>query len=122
MGLNLTRDDNALLSPEHMETSLRAACRWLTDRAQMKTERLTEEKNSKNHIYQNWKGAMKGEYSASFRQWDFYCPMWHTGQAVKALVRAYRLTGDETYLNAAREGSHFIYRYQIWEQKIRLTD
>lgn len=116
MGLNLSRDDEALLSPEHMEMSLNAACHWLTEKAQMKTEYLTDEKNTKEHIYRNWKGAIKGEYTASVRQWDFYCPVWHTGQAVKALVLAYRLTGREEYLDGAREGSRFIYRYQIWDE------
>ncbi|MBS6643122.1 MAG: glycoside hydrolase family 88 protein [Clostridiaceae bacterium] len=116
MGLNLSRNDTVLLSPEHMDVSLNAACHWLTDKAQMKTERLTHEKNSKEHNYKNWKGAIKGEYSAFARQWDFYCPVWHTGQAVKALVQAYRLTEREEYLKAAREGSRFIYRHQVWEK------
>ncbi len=35
-----------------------------------------------------WRGAVRGEYNAATREWGCLCPIWHTGQAVKALVLA----------------------------------
>ena len=35
-----------------------------------------------------WRGAVRGEYRAATREWGCLCPIWHTGQAVKALALA----------------------------------
>lgn len=36
----------------------------------------------------NWHGAIRGEYQVATREWDSFCPIWHTGQAAKALSMA----------------------------------
>lgn len=93
--------------------SLVSACTWLTDIAQVKTDNLESEKNSGNLQHQYWKGTIRGEYNAAVREWDFYCPVWHTGQAVKALVKAYKILNDPRLLKAAESGAGFIGRQRI---------
>jgi hypothetical protein len=46
-------------------------------------------------------GAMRGEYDTKNRQWSFYGPFWHTGQAIRTLLLAYKMTGNEKYLEHA---------------------
>jgi hypothetical protein len=89
------------------------ACSWMTDVAQIRDEHLTVEKNTHDLRIESWKGALRGEYSAADRQWDFFCPVWHTGQAIKALVLAYRLTGEASLLEHARLGAHFLQSQRV---------
>lgn len=85
-----------------------AACDWMTRVAQMKSDTLSAEHNSHKLEHQHWRGALRGEYRASTREWDFFCPMWHTGQAIKALVWAARALNRPDLLDAARLGAEFI--------------
>jgi len=85
-----------------------AACEWMTNVAQMKADQLAGEHNSHKLEHQHWRGALRGEYRASTRQWDFFCPVWHTGQAVKALVWAAEALNRPDFLDAARLGAEFI--------------
>jgi hypothetical protein len=73
-----------------LRESLRAALFWLGDRAQVQDE---AEPVEKRHHQLSWKGAIKGEYSAALRKWHFFCPVWHTGQAVKAFTLGYQDLG-----------------------------
>ncbi len=93
---------------EALKRSLRLACSWITDVAQMKSDHLTVEKNPHHLPYQHWRGAIRGEYSAAARQWSFFGPIWHTGQAIKALVFAYQVLGDPSLLKSAELGAEFI--------------
>lgn len=93
-----------------------SACDWITSVAQMKTENLSGEQNSHKLEHENWRGALRGEYRASTRQWDFFCPVWHTGQAVKALVWAAQALNRHDLLNAARLGAEFIGSARIADQ------
>jgi hypothetical protein len=90
---------------------LALACRWLTDVAQVKNEELYPTETRVHH-HKTWSGAMRGEYRVSSREWGFFCPVWHTGQAVKALVMASELVGDFA-LDAARAGGDFILRQVV---------
>ena len=85
-----------------------AACEWMGNVAQMKTDALTVEHNSFKLPHRHWRGALRGEYRASTRQWDFYGPVWHTGQAIKSLVWASQALNRPELLNAARLGAEFI--------------
>ncbi len=96
--------------------SIKLACDWLADIAQVKTDKLTIENNEKGFKYDSWKGAIRGEYNCGKKQWGFFCPVWHTGQAVKALVKAYKLTGEEKYLQSAKLGAAFITNAQIYDK------
>jgi len=91
-----------------LEVALRRACAWLTDVAQIKGETLTVEKNTPRHRYASWRGAIRGEYSSDRREWDFFAPVWHTGQAIKALVLASRALGDASLLGPAELAASFI--------------
>ena len=103
------------LARAEVEDALRNACDWLVDVAQVKTRELTVEVNSMKHPYADWRGAIRGEYSAAKREWSFFCPIWHTGQAVKALMMASRVLKDSRYVDAARLGGMFITDKQVWD-------
>ncbi|OGV83633.1 MAG: hypothetical protein A3K19_07640 [Lentisphaerae bacterium RIFOXYB12_FULL_65_16] len=103
------------LSHDELKTALRLACDWLVDVAQVATRELTVEKNSMRHPYSDWRGAIRGEYSAATRQWDFFCPVWHTGQAVKALLGAAQSLNEPRYRQAADAGAAFILDKQVWD-------
>jgi hypothetical protein len=96
------------IDKNELQDAMLLACRWLTEIAQVKTETIPDEDNTRNHRHHNWRGAIRGEYSVAERQWGFFCPIWHTGQAVKALVAAYRVTGEKQLLASARSGASFI--------------
>ena len=113
--ISTTREYPAI-QPEVLRDSLRLACSWLTDRSQKQEDQLNGEANSHGFTYAHWRGAFRGEYRAATRSWDFFCPVWHGGQAVKALVLAHRLFGDEQLLAAARLGADFILDKQIQDR------
>ncbi|MCC7352080.1 MAG: hypothetical protein IT446_16085 [Phycisphaerales bacterium] len=102
----------------HLESALDHACRWLVEVAQVRTDGLTVEYNTYDFDYRNWRGAIRGEYWVAFHQWGFFCPVWHTGQAVKALLLAHQvnpsLSGcNPDLLSAATAGADFILNQQV---------
>ena len=103
----------ASIGRDHLESAVRSACAWLTDIAQMKTERPDKtELGGINFPYANWKGAMRSEYRVH-GTWSFYGPVWHTGQAVKALALAYSYFQEPSMLAGARLGAEFLHNQQI---------
>ena len=96
---------------EHLK-SLRLACRWLIERATVRSEALPTQENIYDYPYRNWRGALR-EYDARARKWQVFGPLWHTGQAVKALVMAFRVTGDRNLLDAAIRSADFVLHTQI---------
>ncbi|HWB53225.1 MAG TPA: hypothetical protein VG722_03500 [Tepidisphaeraceae bacterium] len=97
-----------------LTNAMSLATQWLLDKSQVQTQRLGEnDGNSKGHPYTNWRGAFRGEYSAAKREWNFVCPIWHGGQAIKTLVAAYEVAGGPHLLNAARLGADFLLRNQL---------
>jgi hypothetical protein len=55
-------------------------------------------------------GAVRNEYDTKTRTWYLNGPVWHTGQAIRAVLIAHRRTGDSTLLAAAREMGNFVVR------------
>ena len=96
-----------------LKLALSRACQWLVNVSLVRTDQLTAERNSHQFPYDNWRGAFRGEYSAATRTWDFFCPIWHGGQAVKALVLAHRVLPEQDLLAPAMEGAGFILRHQV---------
>jgi len=96
------------LDRDALRSAVSAACNWIRDVAQMKSDTLAGEMNSHKLEHRHWRGALRGEYRASTRQWDFFCPVWHTGQAVKALVWASQALNRPDLLQAARLGAEFM--------------
>lgn len=96
-----------------LKSSCLLAGKWLTDVCQVSEDHLPAGQNPRelNHTY--WKGACRGEYFVSSKEWSFFCPVWHTGQAIKSLVYLYLLDGDEHWLDAAKRGAGFILQAQV---------
>jgi hypothetical protein len=67
---------------------LKRACLWMGEKSQVKNDDEITEAQKTRFNYKTWNGALKGEYLAKDKEWDFFCPIWHTGQAVKAFVMA----------------------------------
>ena len=107
---------NKTLDTAHMSRAVAQACDWLADVSQIKTDRLPED-TTDSHAYaaDSWKGSIRGHYLPATGQWSSLCPVWHTGQAVKALLLAGRHLEAERYLNAAREGGCYILDKQVWD-------
>ena len=66
-----------------LRNALALALEWLTGTAMIRDEAAAD--FPRRYAYRRWRGAVRSEYSAAKRQWDMFCPVWHTGQAVKAL-------------------------------------
>jgi hypothetical protein len=99
-----------------LASAVSAACDWITGVAQVKMDSLSREHNSHKLEHRHWRGALRGEYRASTHQWDFFCPVWHTGQAVKALVWAAQALNRPDLLDAARLSAGFIGADRITDQ------
>jgi hypothetical protein len=100
------------LQEEHSRTALidsvRHATTWLTQIAQVQDASIPSDINPRRLAHRCWRGAIRGDYSVATRQWGFFCPVWHTGQAIKSLCQASAVLEDETLLDAARLGADFI--------------
>lgn len=60
-------------------------------------------------------GKSRCDYNIILGEWFEYEPPWHTGQIIFALVEAYRLTGNNEYLDAARKAGD-------WWISLEITD
>ena len=110
----------AILNKGKLKNRILLACDWLSDIAIKKEEKLTTERNPKNLEQLHWKGAIKNEYIVATKEWQFYGPIWHSGQALKSLILASELDFVEDkkkYVNAAKEIATFIINNQIWDEK-----
>lgn len=92
------------------------ACRWLVDIAQVRESHLTDERHP-GFPYTDWRGAIRGEYNAASRQWAFFCPYWHTGQAIKGLLMFDRHIPSADWRKGARLGGDFMLRQHILDRE-----
>jgi len=102
------------LDPSSLREPLACACRWLTEIAQVKSEEALPNE-TRQHAHATWRGAIRGEYSLARQEWSFFCPVWHTGQAIKALVLAGEALGTDEFLSAARLGAGFLLANSVRE-------
>lgn len=58
-------------------------------------------------------GKSRCDYNLTEGKWYPYEVPWHTGQAVNALLAAYKATGNKAYLAAAKRGGDFWIRMEI---------
>lgn len=58
-------------------------------------------------------GKSKGDYNLIEGKWYPYEPAWHTGQIINALVDAYKITKNKTYLNYAKKAGDWWCRLLI---------
>jgi len=99
------------LDREKLLARLNLACRWLIDVAQVRNDADLAGVECK-HAHDSHVGAIRGEYRAAERRWGFACPVWHTGQAVKALALAAEHVGGDA-LDAAGRGAQFLLNQQL---------
>ncbi len=106
-----------------LQQRLLLALNWLTDVALKKEEQLTNETNPQKLEQKTYKGAIKNAYFVASKTWQFQAPVWHTAQAIKAMVAATKLEFADTsidkkkYLTTAEECASFILKNQIWDKK-----
>ena len=97
---------NKLVDTANLCTSLELAVKWLTEIAMVRAEDQID--FPKRLSYKRWRGAIRGEYSAAGKQWEMFCPMWHTGQAIKALCLAAKALNRPKLLDTAAFCAGFI--------------
>lgn len=94
--------------------ALDGAVEWLTKVATVRDNVPVGEKG-RQLSYSHWNGAIRGEYRVATREWNSFCPIWHTGQAVKALVLAAQALKRPELLQAARFSAEFILKNRVTE-------
>lgn len=99
---------------QRLETALIRAADWLVDCAQIRiaTAPFDDPQHYPHHSYI---GAMRTEYDTRTARWSINGPVFHTGQAVRSLLVAYRRTGDTRYLDGALLGGEFLLGQRIDE-------
>jgi len=101
--------------------ALIAGADWLADTAQIKDsdEKVIARPRAHGidrYPYTDVAGAMKTDYQPKRKQWWLFGTCWHTGQAIRALLKAYRLTDDNKYLESAVFAGEFLRRIQVMDQ------
>lgn len=96
-----------------LRAGVSSACEWLSNVARVETRNLIAAEDSQGMEYDDWRGAIRGEYSAARRQWSFFCPYWHSAQAAKALVWASRATNKPELVNDADKIGEFLLRNRV---------
>jgi len=102
------------MDTETLKERLRLAVRWLTQVAVVRENRPLGRKGAA-FGYAEWRGALRGEYSAADRSWDVFCPYWHTGQGIKALVAAAGALGEPGLLEEAEFCAGFLLANRVAE-------
>lgn len=94
-----------------VEQMLQDAARWLADKARI---RGPEDDVVDPHDYPvpdgGYLGAVRNEYDTKTGEWSLNGPVWHTGQAIRAVLIAHRHSADTTYLDAARAMGEYVLR------------
>jgi hypothetical protein len=98
---------------EMLIKGLELATFWLENTSIVKNENNSDESNC-GKMYISWKGAVR-EYNATTKKFVCFCPIWHTGQAVKALIMASRVLKRPDLLEDAKFSAEFIVRNRIAE-------
>jgi len=99
-----------------LEISLANAVNWLTEIATVKNNQPIGDHGAEMPIT-FWDGAIREKYHVAFKQWDCLCPIWHTGQAVKALVVAAEMLNKPELLEDAKFSAEFIMQNRIMDGK-----
>ena len=97
---------------EGLKSQIELAAQWLVQVATIRDNTPCGEKG-KSFGYSDWRGALRGEYKAADKIWDVFCPYWHTGQGIKALVMAADVLNDKTILEHAEFNAGFLLNNQI---------
>ena len=74
-----------------------------SDKEKQVLKALNETAGYISNVLINEEGFSRCDYNIPEGKWYEYEPPWHTGQAIYALLEAYQITGDESYLSKAKE-------------------
>lgn len=99
---------------KELKDTLLSALNWLSGPATVRDDKPVG-KLGEQFQYSSWNGAIRGEYY--HKQWNSFCPVWHTGQAVKAYVMAAKALRDDSWLEQAKYSADFILRQQLTDGK-----
>ena len=92
--------------------ALEHAAVWLRDTAQVHGPGQPFE-NPAGYPHADFTGAMRTEYDTKTRVWSTNGPVFHSGQAIRALLVARRRLADPSYLAAAVAAGEFLLRERI---------
>ncbi len=110
MGINVHPDDRQ--SP--ILNLIQGSADWLVDKSQIRSEG-EEFDNPAGYRHSSFVGSFKTEYDTSTGRWWLNGPAFHTGQAIRSLLVAWRQFEDPRYLAAARLAGSFLNREVIDE-------
>lgn len=107
-------------TPDKFKDAIIMGAEWLSGRAQIHTQEeklrdLPIESFNKSFEYpfRTYVGGMKTEYNSKNRRWRTLGTTWHTGLAIRALLKAYQISQDDGFLKSAVLGGEFIRKNQI---------
>ncbi len=100
------------MNVQKLQSHLEGAITYLTDIA-CNHENNPIGRHGEKMLLATWRGAIRGEYYAANREWNCLCPIWHTGQAVKALVMASEALNRPELLEAAEFSAGFVFANRI---------
>ena len=66
-------------------------------------------------------GRSKCDYNITEGKWYEYEVPWHTGQAINALLAAYKITGNKSYLSSAEKGGKYWIGLQVKDPSSKLN-
>lgn len=90
---------------------LLAAARWLANTARIVPGREDVQDPYRYPVPQGgYLGAVRNEYDTRTGVWYLNGPVWHTGQSIRAVLIAWRRTGDPALLKAALAMGEYIAR------------
>ncbi len=84
-----------------------AAASWLTDVAQIGSSSDSFD-NPAAYPHRRFVGGFKTEYDTSTRRWWVNGPVFHAGQAIRALLVAAEVTGERRFRDSAIRAGEFI--------------
>lgn len=90
------------------------ASNWIVDSAQIHRDDQ-EFENPEKYPHGSFLGAMRTEYDTSTQLWTVNGPVFHSGQAIRALMTANRRTGDHRFMESALLAGEFLMRERIDE-------
>ena len=94
--------------------ALARASNWIVDSAQIHRDDQVF-KNPEKYPHGSFLGAMRTEYDTSSHLWTVNGPVFHSGQAIRALMTANRRTGVHRFKESALLAGEFLMRERIDE-------
>lgn len=100
---------------EHCAVALQRAADWLADPAQIPAggRDAAPFEDPVGYPHRDYRGALRTEYDTKTRVWSMNGPVWHAGQAIRALLVAERRLGEPRFRAAALAAGDFLLRERL---------